>query len=178
MSGGWWRRNRWGLVALLPALLGASALDLGDGYDRFWNSQPRAPVGPGADGWVAFAGARVRLAALAPAEDLREYGGQPFAPPPGVRVWRAAIAFDGAAPGGALAGCRLLLEDAAGRTFDAGPTELRRARTPIAGCTPPSGARGPYETVAYFVTPAGARPVAVRVVLFTKLPAYARLTAG
>jgi hypothetical protein len=166
----WWRRNRWGLAALLPALAAAVGMDMREAYDRYWSSQPRQPIAASADGWVTFAGARMRLIDLTPAEELREYGGRPYTPPPGVRVWRAEIVFDEAARQ-ALGACHLQLEDDAGRTFDAGPTDLRHVRIPLAGCAPPSA-------MAYFIAPASARPVAVRIVLLSKLPAYARLTTG
>src|SRR6185369_7590884 len=112
-----------------------------------------------------FAGARLRLAELTPATDLRSFGGRPYTPPASVRVWRAEIVFAGAARD-ALAGCRLTLEDDAGRTFDASPAELRRLRVPFASCAPPpapaatpsSTMPAEYTTMAYFVTPAGARP--------------------
>jgi hypothetical protein len=184
----WWRRNRWGLAALLPALAVALGPGVRDGYRHHRDAQASAPIGagPGDDGWVVFAGAHMRLAELTPAGELRDYRGRRYTPPGSLRVWRAEIVFDGAARD-RLAICRLLLEDAEGRTFDAGPAELRGLRIPLPGCTPqPSGAdtRTPranpaeYATMAYFVMPAAARPVAVRVMLSSLFPAYARLTGG
>jgi len=180
--GGWWRRNRWGLAALIPALVAASAVDVGDAYHRLWKSQPRRPVTPSADGWVSFAGGRVRLGELAPATDLGDRDGGSFAAPAGVRVWRAEIVFDTGARD-AFDGCRLLLEDAAGRTFDAGPAELRGARIPYASCVaprtpPPAAGSTTFQTMAYFALPASARPVAVRLMLLKQLPAYARLSGS
>jgi hypothetical protein len=174
----WWRRNRWGLAALLPALAVALGPGVRDGLRHHRDAQASAPIGAGADGWVVFA-------ELTPAGDLRDYRGRRYTPPGSLRVWRAEIVFDGAARD-RLAICRLLLEDAEGRTFDPGPAELRGLRIPRPGCTPqPSGAdTGPranpaeYATMTYFVTPASARPVAVRVMLSSALPSYARLTGG
>jgi hypothetical protein len=182
MNGGWWRRNRWGLIAIVPALIAAAAVDLGDAYHRFWRSQPRRPVTPAADGWVSFAGGRVRLGELAPATDLRARDGGAFEPPAGVRVWRAEIVVDASARD-AFDGCRLLLEDDAGRTFDAGPAELRAARIPTASCTAPrtplpASGQTTFQTMATFALPASARPVAVRLILIKQLPAYARLLGG
>jgi hypothetical protein len=179
----WWRRNRWGLAALLPALVGAIGLDVRDGYRHHRNAQPSAPIGPGADGWVAFAGARMRLAEIAPAE-LQDYRGRRHELSGSLRAWRAEIVFDGARA--ALASCRLMLEDAAGRTFDPDPAELRGLRIPLPGCRPPPDSaaspsrtdRAEYTTMSYFVTPASARPVAVRITLTGALPSYARLTGG
>ena len=179
---GWWRRNRWGLRALLPALVAASAIDLGDAYHRFWRSQPRRPLTPAADGWVSFAGGRVRLGELAPATDLRERAGGAVDPRRGVRGGRAVVVFAAGARD-TFEGCRLLLEDDAGRTFDAGPAELRAARVPTPSCVaprtpPPASGQTTFQTMAYFALPAAARPVAVRLMLLEQLPAYARLLGG
>ena len=180
----WWRRNRWGLLALLPALVLALWSSVADGYPLYWNAKPREPVTSPAGGWLAFAGARMRLVELAPATGLADFGGHPVALPAGARAWRARIAFDTAAPD-AIAGCRLTLEDAAARTFEAGPAELQGARIPFASCrpdraadAPPVSGRQAFETVAHFVLPTSALPAAVRVTVATKLPRYARLIAG
>jgi hypothetical protein len=182
-SARWWRHNRWGLAAILPAFVLALAPDLGDSYHRFWKSQPRHPVGAGPDGWVAFAGTRLRLGELTIADNLRGYGGKPYVVPPGLAVWRAEIVIEAATGPASLRGCRLAMEDDAGRTFDANPGELRGARVPYSSCAPaietaaPGGSqRSTYEVVAYFVTPRSARAVAVRVSVFEQLPRYARLT--
>jgi hypothetical protein len=126
----------------------------------------------------------MRLVELAPATGLADFGGHPVALPAGARAWRARIAFDTPQPD-ALAGCRLTLEDAAGRTFEAGPAELQRARIPFASCvadraagTAPAPGNQAFETVAHFVLPESAPPAAVRVTVATKLPRYARLIAG
>jgi hypothetical protein len=186
VSGGWWRRNRWGLAALLPALVAAIGLDVRDGFRHHRDAQPSDPVAAGADGWVTLAGMRMRLAELAPVTQLEAYGGRRYAPPASLKAWRAEIVFDGPAPPGGLLGCRLFLEDDTGRTFDASPAELRGARIPIADCapqaasaaTPPRPGRPEYTTLAYFVTPASARPVAVRLTLTGTLPRFARLTGS
>lgn len=173
---GWWRRNRWGLLALIPMLAAAGWVHYDDVHDSYWASRPREPVAADASGWVFFAGARIRLVGLEPATDLRTFGGEPFQPPAGVAAWRATIVLQ-APDQEALTGCALLLEDAAGNTYEANPRELDGARVPFASCTaddepaPPS-----YETVAYFATPVSAQAAAVRVTVATRLPRYARLT--
>lgn len=175
--GGWWRRNRWGLLALVPVLLLAAGLRAGDVYQVFWKRQPRAPVGPAADGWVTYGKARMRLVALAPATDLAGFGGAPFTPPAGVTAWKATVAFEATKDAG-LGACRLLLEDEAGRTYGPSPNELSGARLPYPSCTP-DGDPPPtsYQSVIYFATPTAARPAAVRIVLTLVLPRYARLPA-
>jgi hypothetical protein len=179
MRGGWWRRNWWGLLALLPALALAIVRQLPDAYDEYWKSQPRKPIGAAAGQWVSFAGARMRLTELAEAKDVVDYDRHPFTVGHGVRIWRARLAFDTPDPD-AIGGCRIQAEDGTGRTFDTNPSELSGAHIPYAGCSPDTDkSPGPaFETVAYFVLPAGASPVAVRVTLLTQLPRYARLTPG
>jgi hypothetical protein len=169
----WVRRNQWGLLALVPALVLALWSSAVDGYRLYWQSAPRTPVSGAPGGWVDYGGARLRLAELVPATDLVDFDGHPVTLPAGTKPWRARIAVDPA-----LAGCRLLLEDATGRTFGAGPAELERAQVPFASCAPDKASGGAFETVAYFVLPAGARPVAVRVAVANALPRYARLIAG
>lgn len=174
----WWRRNRWGVAALVPVLAATVALNWGDAYDKYWKSQPREAVTASDDGWVSFAGARMRLAGLGPGNDLTVFGGKPFPAPSGTTVWKARIAFAGAQPDD-LAGCAILLEDAAGRTYEASPAELSEARgAGFVSCTPSieDEDRTEYERAAYFITPAGTRPSAVRITLRTQTPRFARLT--
>jgi hypothetical protein len=176
-GGGWWRRNWWGLLVLVPALALAIVRQLPDAYDMYWKTQPREPVSAAAGQWVSFAGARMRLVELAEATDVVDFDRHPFTVGHGVRIWRARIAFDTQNPE-AIGGCRIEAEDGTGRTFGANPSELSRAHVPYAGCSPDTDkAPGPaFEIVAYFVLPPGDRPVAVRITLLTRLPRYAHLT--
>jgi hypothetical protein len=178
MTGGWWRRNRWGVLALVPVLLLALGLQLDDVYDIYWKRKPRQPVSPGADGWVSYGDARIKLVSLGPVSDLKTYGGEPFTPPPGVAAWKATVAFEAAKSSG-IGACRLSLEDDTGRTYEPSPGELSGTRTSFASCLP-DGDPPPtsYQKDLYFATPASARPTALRVTLTLQLPRYARLTAA
>jgi hypothetical protein len=174
---GWWRRNRWWLVALVPVLAATVALNWGDVYDKHWRKVPHAPVGPAGDGSVQFAGARLRLTDLVPgAATLTDYAGKPYQPPAGMQVWRATIAFDTTRPDD-IAGCEIALEDTAGRVYGANPQELARMRARFASCIPSTEDEGKakFAKTAYFVTPADARPAAVRITLATQIPRSARL---
>ena len=146
-------------------------------YEVYWKRQPREAVSPGPDGWVTYGDARIKLIALGPASDLEKYSGEPFTPPPGVAAWKAIIAIEATAKG--IGACRLSLEDDAGRTYEASPSELSGSRTSLASCLP-DGDPPPtsYRKDLYFATPASARPVAVRITLTLQLPRYARLTAA
>jgi hypothetical protein len=178
-------------VALLPVLAAAGGLHLDEGYDRYWKGQPHRAVSGDRGAWVIYAGARMRLIKVVPKLDVKDFAGKTVPIPRGIRVWRAQIAFQVPRPG-SLAGCTLMLEDTAGRTFEAQPEELGQARLPFVGCAPDatsdtasdartgtgSGQPSRFDTVVYFVMPVSARPAGVRVTLPTELPAYARLTAG
>ncbi|HET6211485.1 MAG TPA: hypothetical protein VFE14_01295 [Micromonosporaceae bacterium] len=178
-SRGWWRHNRWGLIAVVPSLVVAIGFTYSTAYNAYWKHHPREPVAAGEGGWVSYGGARIRLLGLAPAYNVKDYGGKPFGPPGTARIWRATLAFE-VSDKDTLAGCDLLLEDTDGRTYSAGPSELRGARVPYPSCTQDSLATPSprYEVAVYFVLPGTAKGAAVRVQLDTKLPHYARLTAA
>src|SRR5262245_24141107 len=164
MSGRWWRRNWWGLLALVPALALAFYAPVKDAYDRYRSGEPHEPVSSVAGGWVSYADARMRLVALAPATDVKDYAGKPVSLAGGAEIWRATIAFV-ATDQAKIEGCELLLEASGGATFTMNPSELSGANVRYAGCTPDTLATPApgteYQTVAYFVLPGAAQPVAV-----------------
>ena len=178
---GWWRRNLWGLIALLPVLalaLGPSVKDALDTYNRV---DAHEAVLPGADGWVSYADVRWRLVGFEPATDLKTSDDQPFQPPANTKVWRATITVDAgdkwATDKYVVAGCNLGLEDSEGRRFTANPTELSgsAAGRRVATCSPEDDdTPTPWEVEIYFVLPESAQPAAVRILRATELPRYAR----
>ncbi|BCB80925.1 hypothetical protein Pflav_073350 [Phytohabitans flavus] len=125
---GWWRRNRWGLIALLPVLALALAPSVNDALDQY-NRYAHEAVLPSAGGWISYSDARMRLVSFGPATDLKTYGGEPFQPPDKTKAWKATVEFE-AADKEAIIGCDLALEDAEGRLFSTNPAELSGARTP------------------------------------------------
>jgi hypothetical protein len=171
---GWWRRNRWGLVALVPALVLALGPDLKDGYELVNRLEPRQAVTAGADGWAGLPGTRIRLVELATVT-VTGYGSRPFPLPDGVRAWRARLDFETTDPE-RVKGCQLSLEDRSGRLYGADPDELDGSRVRPGFCTPEDDGTGPaYEREVYFVMPESADPAAVRIVWATQLPRYLRL---
>ena len=178
---GWWRRNLWGLVALLPILalaLGPSAKEALDLYNRV---DAHEAVLAGSDGWVSYSGVRMRLVDFGPAADLKSSDGTPWQPPAKTKVWRATIAVDAgekwASDKYVVAGCNLGLEDTEGRQFTANPTELSGSDPSrrVASCSPDDDdTPTPWEVEVYFVMPESARPAAVRIVRGNELPRYAR----
>lgn len=176
---GWWQRNQWALLALIPILAAVSWIHFDRVNEQYWESQPREPVSAGADGWASFAGARIRLDRLEPATDLKTFSNRPFTPPAGVAAWRAVLIFE-APDQEAIGACKLLLEDSDGRTYGASPDELSGARVPFASSCTSDDEPAPhsYESVVYFATPAAAKATAVRISIDRELPRYARLTTS
>src|SRR3981189_2407862 len=89
----WWRRNRWGVVALVPALVAMLALSAEDLYYGVYARQPRQPVPANTDGRYELRGTQTRLVNLGRATDLKRYNGSAFVPPANVTFWRARIEF-------------------------------------------------------------------------------------
>jgi hypothetical protein len=179
VTGGWLRRNWWGLLLLAPVVALALALPVHDVYREFWDTAPRTPVTAGASGWVGFDGSDMRLTALAPDTDFTDDLGAPIKVPPAMTIWRASITFRGAHPS-ALLDCDLRLVDTSGTTYEVNPQELTDIGVDFdfASCAPDSTEKPPpsWTTVAYFVAPKNAHPTGVRVVIPTELPRYAELT--
>jgi hypothetical protein len=188
---GWWRRNRWGLVALVPALVALLALSTEDLYYKVYVREPRVPVAAAADGSYEVRGTRVRLVDFAKATDLKTYDGSAFEPPAGVVIWRARIEF-AVAPGidpktdaqkdTEIGGCEISLIDAEGRIFEDDPYNmLSGARDVVgSGCLVNFDAPDParYVNAVYFALPSDSQPVAVRIYDAIMLPNYIRLTPG
>jgi hypothetical protein len=176
---GWWRRNVWGLLALLPVLAIAIAPGINDWRDRTTNSQfePRQPIAAAMTEWAAYAGGEIRLLELAPA-DLTDYSGKAFDLPEGLQTWRAVLEFRD--PDEKLGGCDVSLEDTTNRIFDPDPAELRGADKSFGSCSPglSGGPPGPsFRSAFHFVLPVAARPAAIRFVLATQTPNYLRFAA-
>lgn len=188
---GWWRRNAWGVVLLVPAMAAVTVAPYLNTYDTFLKLQERTPVLPSAEHWVTFSDARMRLVELSDESTLPTYDDKTTPAPPGLRVVKAVLEFDGSPENKGLQGCRLFLESTAGERYSEKPVELTNVdlvSLPDGGCTPeteftptpkpnptPSDARRTWRTVCYFAMPLTAYPSAVRVSIATELPRYAVL---
>jgi hypothetical protein len=146
-SGGWWRRNRWGLAALpfvLAAALAASSYQV---EGRWWLARARVAVSAEEGEWAGFTDTRydrsgdvpIELRArLVGLEEATQPFGRPDEPlelPPGTQGLAVVLelAADTHVP---LAGCRLSLIDADGTEYayqHASPS-LTQAASP---CVPP-----------------------------------------
>jgi hypothetical protein len=189
MTRGWWRRNLWGLLVLPPAVALSVAIPFKEEvYDRWFKLEPRVPVTATQGVWVGYAGARLRLLESGLVDQVTDRAKKPFAVP-GAKVWQARVGIDEPNEK-ALGGCQVFLEDSAGRKYSDRPPELNGAALPFAaGCVPPidvdegpssgpspSATRLRFEQTFFFVLPASAEPVAVRVELATLAPTYVRFT--
>jgi hypothetical protein len=184
----WWRRNRWGIVAVVPLVAAAMWFSPDDSFQTLRDEHLEEVVRPGDDGWASYGGGRFRLTGFGRAE-LSADDGQPFRVR-GLTAWQATITIEAGADPEALVGCRIELEDAAGRRYLDAPQALGSASAPGGGglyaadCTPPldeSGENplpGPFETVAYFLLPESIDPVALRISQYVQTSAYVRIDVG
>lgn len=185
MTGRWWRRNWWGLLAVVPVLALLVWLSPDHSYEQWRDAEPREEVRPGADGWVSYGGARLRLEQVGSAR-VEDSLGAPYPVPDGVRAWGATVTIGvtGDDPE-ALLGCELRLEDEQGRLFGSQPQELLGAYLdgePVDGtlCTPSLEQEGQeqFQVRALFALPENVEPAALRVTQFEALPAYVRFDTG
>lgn len=152
---GWWRRNRWGLVALPVAVVAALAASSYRVEAQWWLEKPRDLVHAEQGEWVTFSSSqydrngdlpfsvRVRLEGVRPAEELFGPISEDYElePPAGVQ----AVAVDlelSAPPDVPLTTCDLVVRDTDGTEYDyqiSSPSIENQATSP---CVPPD-ARGP-----------------------------------
>jgi hypothetical protein len=174
----WFARNRWGLIALGPALALVVAVSA-QGVQATLSARPARAVPADGDGWYHLAEARLRLSTLEHASGLVTASGRPFTPFSHVVIWRAVIDFDAANP--ALIGdCQVSLEDDLGRAYDTDP-DLELAGSvggTSRGCLRVEDSTTRYSNAEFFALPESAHPVAVRVVVDGYQPLYVRMPSS
>jgi hypothetical protein len=172
MTRGWWRRNVWGLVLVVPLATGLFALNADAIYDRNFASLPKrsAPVdGTGKAVLDDYAVRVVEVVQVDNTAELTSLLSSTKAPlPTTVKVWRAILSFGG--PEDISSGCEVELLDGRGRAYISGPSELAAGRT---ACYPDDSEQpSPFLTTAYFLLPTESRPAAIRVIWPSRLPRY------
>jgi hypothetical protein len=173
---GWWRSNWWGLLAVVPAAVLALWSPTHDAYETF-HRYSHEPVNSTPGGWVTYAGAKMRVTAMGPADDLKKFDGTPAQLRGGIRAWKVTIEFQTSKPD-SIGSCAIFLEDSAGATYEPAPAELADYDLPFSASCLPDLLATPsptFQTVAYFVMPGTARPAAIQVKIITEEPKYARL---
>jgi hypothetical protein len=204
---GWWRRNRWGLVLVLPGLLVLLALSAQRLRHELHDSQLTEPAAALSDGSYELEGTRVRLIDIGPATGIKTYDGNAFTPPGNVVIWQVRLDLLIVVPKPAATGlptptpdpsepphpdvtlppetqlgaCTLTLEDGHGRRYDDEPDAFLEGAdvNHNYGCLGPFDATDPmhYEITALFALPRDTRPVAL-LVSHSSLPHYIRIPVG
>ncbi|MFC7484922.1 hypothetical protein ACFQX7_39555 [Luedemannella flava] len=173
---GWWRRNWWGLLVIVPLLVTALGPELPELYRKWHNTKPNERVHVAGGQWASFGGGRIRLISLKRAPALTTYEGRPYTPPVTMQIWQATVEVD-VTEDADLEGCDFSVADARGRVFSASPQELNGVDVDRASCLRLFDApkTGPFTVVATFAT--SALPQGLRVTVGTELPRYLWLTA-
>ncbi|WP_157545578.1 hypothetical protein [Hamadaea tsunoensis] len=181
----WFRRNLWGLLFLIPALVAAGISPTIDMWDQI-KGQPLVEVTPGADQWATYAGVHVRLESMSEEKTLPGYGGSTVPVPAGVRAIKVVLAFDG--PSTALNGCQLYVVSKSGEKYASNPNELDDGKLTYDMCSVPEpdlfatpAPTGPspspglvlrWKTTTYFALPLSAYAAGVRIELRSENPRY------
>lgn len=175
---GWWRRNVWGLILVLPLLAGLFAFNADAFYDRNYSARPKEPVPVDGTGLAKLDDYAVRVMEVASVENevdvknLLGFSGQPL--PSSVKIWRVLLSIE-APEESFVTLCKMSLEDANGRLYEFGPSELHGGPT-IDGCYPDNEDQpSPYTSTSIYLLPAEARPTAVRITWADRLPRYVRV---
>jgi hypothetical protein len=173
-SRGWWRRNVWGLVLVLPLTAGLFALNRNIIYARNFGNTPlvAAPVDGTGKAVLDEYAVRVVEAVPVPSDqrDVVEAGRPPL--PSTVRPWRVILSIAGP-PDSFVGNCQAELVTADGLAYKASPDELAFTHHSIIHCNPDDSRQpSPYVTTLYMLLPADQEPVGVRIIWAPQLPRY------
>lgn len=173
MKRGWWRRNVWGLVLLLPLTAGIFASNADRLYEDNIKYTPRQPVPVDASGTAELDDFRVSVTSFEPvSNDDPQLVDRGITLPASVQGWRAVLTFAGPETG--LGACNeVALIDERERFYPARPDTLSLGAYTCHADEFEDVS--PYPTTFYFLLPAQSRPQAVRVVWTPLLPRYVRL---
>lgn len=179
---GWFRRNGWGLLLVLPLAAGLFAFNGDLIYERNYTLRPKEPVPVDGTGLATLDDYQLRVLELKPVEnpievkDLLGFAGEPL--PDTVRIWRLILTVSAAGPveESTVSTCKLALEDAAGRRYSNDPSELPGGSFSSSACGADDDDQPvPYTSTSVFLLPADARPTSVIVTWDDRLPRYVRL---
>jgi len=175
MSHGWWRRNVWGLILVVPLTAGLFAINAEIIYDANYGFTPQRPAPIDATGTAVLDDYRAKLTSIDPVgrrdDELADRG---ITLPDSVQVWRAVVTFTGS-PESSIGTCNeIALIDEDERAYSSAPDALDYLGAYT--CGPDDyEASSPYTTTYYFLLPAQSRPQALRIVWRPLLPRYVRL---
>jgi len=179
-SRGWWRRNVWGLILLLPLTAGLFALNRNLIYDRNFAVEPRLAAAVDGTGKAVLDDYAIRLieAVPVPSSELETIlSGRPPLPST-ARPWRVILSIAG--PQESFVGdCRVELMTADDLAYLASPNELAFTGSTLSHCYPDDSRQpSPYVTTLYMLLPADQEPVGVRITWEPLLPRYIYLPVG
>jgi hypothetical protein len=170
---GWWRRNLWGLIVVLPLIGGFFALNAQDFYNANFASTPRDPAPVDADGAAVLDDYHVAIDSFeSVGEDDPALLDRGVTVAGSVQAWRAVVDFTGPEE---MADCTEvdLIDDGA-RIHPAGPSLLDGIGA-LSCNADDIGAPSPYQSTFYFLLPAQAQPQALRIIWEPLLPRYIEL---
>jgi hypothetical protein len=171
MTRGWWRRNLWGLILVVPMTAGLFAINADGLYEANIRLKPRDPVPVDGGGTAVLDDLRVSLESFgsvsADDPDLAE---ESVTLPGSVTAWRVVVTFDG--PDDQLSACSVGLVDERDRVYSSKSLGALGA----VGCQPDEfDAPTPYQTTFYFLLPQQTRPQALQIYWLPLLPRYVRI---
>ncbi len=173
MRRGWWRRNLWGLILVLPLAAGLFALNARTAYELHFQQTPQRAVPVNGTGEAVLDNYSVRVVEIVPvdrASELKEILGERPSLPTTVRPWRAIVSFGGPDP--TIRGCKVALLDNHGREYGPKPSELAALAGNIS-CLPDDDEQpSPFLSTFYFLLPSDGRPTALRITWLLLLPRY------
>ncbi len=171
---GWWRRNIWGVVLLLPLVAGLFALNRNLIYDRNFGAEPRIAAAVDGTGKAVLDDYAVRLieAVPLPSDQLDVVlSGRP-ALPSSARPWRVILSIAGP-PDSYVGACKAELMTADGIAYEASPNEFVVTGNTFTHCNPDDSRQpSPYVTTLYMLLPVDQEPVGVRITWPSLLPRY------
>jgi hypothetical protein len=171
MRRGWWRRNVWGLILMLPLAAGLFAGNADLLYHANFLAKPRQPAPVDGTGTAVLDDFQVELESFESVrEDDPDFVDRDISLPGSVQAWRAIVRFTGPEE---VSLCDVALVDESDRVYPAGP-----AMIPLGafGCNPDDfESPSPYTSTFYFMLPAQARPQSLRITWDPLLPRYVQL---
>lgn len=172
MRRGWWRRNVWGLIFVLPVVAGLFAFNADLLYRANFESTPREPAPVDGTGTAVLDDIRVTLESVEAVDsDDSALAERDISLPASVQAWRAAVTISAPEEGYSL--CTAALVDTAGRQYPSSPRALPLGTFGCSADDP--DASGPYTATFYFLLPAPARPQALQISWTPLLPRYVQL---
>ena len=176
MNKGWWRRNIWGLLLIVPLIAGTFAFGIDEAYKYNYTMLPKEPVPIDGTGRAVLDDYAARLIEVKHVETEAElkrverFGQDRL--PSNVSVWRGILSIE-APEDSFVTLCDSWLVDGQGRRYRNAPSELGGDSRSFAACGPDDEKQpAPYTVTFYFLLPSGVRPTALLITWDPQLPRF------